>query len=453
VRFTVGPLAFAKRECLSQDRQSQQFTQQRPAHTNAQAVLASGVDCFSLLQKCPPQYHRMNTIDVKFCPISAAEHRSIHTQSGDCLNRDAAVDMSTQPSAVEVQQDAVQSAKAAGLRYVSDTRPGIKRKRHGKYFRYVHSDGAPVHDKETLARIKSLVIPPAWNDVWICPIANGHLQATGRDARGRKQSRYHPRWRQTRDETKYERMLLFADALPLIRQQVEHDLARPNLPREKILAAIVRLMETTYIRIGNTEYARTNRSYGLTTLRNRHVAVKGATVTFDFKGKSGVHHAIDLEDRRLARIVKRCLDLPGYELFQYLDEDGELHSIDSVDVNEYLREITNQHFTAKDFRTWAGTVLACASLRNFEAFESEAQAKKNIVQAVQAVAAQLGNTPSVCRKCYIHPAVLESYLEGTMLKIFTGQATKKMKEGSTALRQEEHELLHLLRKYLAVEGR
>ena len=354
--------------------------------------------------------------------------------------------MSTQE--VVAALDSAQSAKAAGLRYVSDTRPGIIRKRHGKGFRYIQADGTAVRDKDTLARAKSLVIPPAWNDVWICPIPNGHLQATGRDARGRKQSRYHPRWRETRDETKYERMILFAAALPLIRQQVEHDLARPNLPREKILATIVRLMETTYIRVGNTEYARTNRSYGLTTLRNRHVDVTGSTVTFSFQGKSGVDHTIDLSDRRLARIVKRCLDIPGYELFQYLEPDGSHHSIDSADVNEYLRAITQQNFTAKDFRTWAGTVLACETLRTFEAFESETQAKRNIVEAIKSVATRLGNTPSVCKKCYIHPAVLDSYLGGTMLKAFEKQVEKELENAADELREEERALLHLLRQHL-----
>jgi DNA topoisomerase I len=346
----------------------------------------------------------------------------------------------------EVVTDPIQSAKAAGLRYVSDTRPGITRKRHGKTFRYTQADGSPVRDTETLARIRSLVIPPAWTSVWICTIPNGHLQATGRDARGRKQSRYHPRWRETRDETKYVRMILFADALPLIRQQVEHDLALAGLPRPKIIATIVRLMETTYIRVGNTEYARRNRSYGLTTMRTRHVDVNGSTVTFSFQGKSGVHHTIDLSDRRLARIVKRCLDLPGYELFQYLDTDGSHHSVDSSDVNDYLREVTQQHFTAKDFRTWAGTVLACATLREFEAFESETQAKKNVVEAIKSVAARLGNTPSVCKKCYIHPAVLDSYLGGAMLKTFEKQVEKEIENAPHELRQEERALLHLLRQ-------
>ncbi len=348
------------------------------------------------------------------------------------------------PTAVEVISDPVESARDAGLRYVTDARPGITRKKFRNNFRYFDPDGKLVKDETVLARIKSLVIPPAWTDVWICPNANGHLQATGRDARKRKQSRYHPRWREVRDETKYERMRLFGEALPAIRDRVEQDLALPGLPREKVLATIVRLLETTFIRIGNEEYARENQSYGLTTMRNKHVDVEGSTVTFRFKGKSGKVHNIDLSDRRLAKIVKRCLDLPGYELFQYLDDDGSPHSVDAADVNDYLREITGQGFTAKDFRTWAGTVLACAMLREFEVFESQTQAKKNVVQAVAAVAERLGNTPSVCRKCYVHPAVLDTYLGGEMLKAFDKQVKKALSNSSKALRQEELDLLHLL---------
>jgi DNA topoisomerase I len=311
----------------------------------------------------------------------------------------------------------VESAKAAGLRYVTDAKPGIKRKRSGTGFRYVGLDGKPLRDEEALARIKSLVIPPAWIDVWICPIANGHLQATGRDARGRKQSRYHPRWRQVRDETKYEHMVTFGKALPLIRERIEQDLSLAGLPRAKVLATIVRLMETTYIRVGNEEYARENKSYGLTTMRNKHVEVQGSAISFKFQGKSGVKHAIDLSDRRLARIVKRCQDLPGYELFQYLDAEGQHHAIDSADVNDYLREMSGEDFTAKDFRTWAGTMLTCAALRGCEVFETEVQAKKNVLTVTKLVAASLGNTPSVCRKCYIHPAILECYMKGELAKI------------------------------------
>ena len=350
---------------------------------------------------------------------------------------------------LEILTDPAQSAKAAGLRYVSDTKPGIQRKRHGKSFRYIDANGTPVREKDTLARIKSLVIPPAWTDVWICPNPNGHLQATGRDARGRKQSRYHPRWREIRDETKYSRMKIFGEFLPGIRQRVERDLALAGLPREKILAPIVRLLETTFIRVGNAEYARENHSYGLTTMRTKHVDVSGSKVSFHFKGKSGKQHSIDLNDRRLARIVQRCLDLPGYELFQYLDENGEHHTVDSADVNDYLREITGQNFTAKDFRTWAGSVLACTVLREFDAFTSETEAKRNVVRAIEAVAARLGNIPSVCRKCYVHPAVLECYLSGAMTTTFTRQVEVRVNSQPDALRSEEMELMHLLAKEIA----
>lgn len=353
------------------------------------------------------------------------------------------------PAPIEIITDPAESAKAAGLRYVTDARPGISRQRSGTGFRYRNLDGSPLRDADTLKRIRSLVIPPAWRGVWICPTANGHLQATGRDARGRKQSRYHPRWREVRDETKYERMMLFGAALPNIRKRVDHDLALPGLPRERILATIVRLLETTFIRVGNTEYARTNHSYGLTTLRNKHIAVKSSTVTFNFQGKSGVEHTIDLEDRRLAKIVARCRDLPGYELFQYLDNEGNRHSIDASDVNDYLREITEQDFTAKDFRTWAGTVLACTLLREFEPADSDTQAKKNVVAAIKSVAERLGNTPSVCRKCYVHPAVMETYLTGSMVKAFEEEVKREVDKQLQALRKEELDVLHLLEHRVA----
>jgi DNA topoisomerase-1 len=346
--------------------------------------------------------------------------------------------------------DPVESARAAGLRYVSDSKPGILRKKSGKGFRYIAPDGAAVRDRETLARVKSLVIPPAWTDVWICTQANGHLQATGRDARGRKQSRYHPKWREVRDETKYERMTHFAEALPVIRAQVQEDLGLPGLPRPKMLATIVRLMEATHIRVGNVEYARENGSYGLTTMRNKHVEVHGSTVTFTFQGKSRVHHTVNLQDRRLAGIVKRCVDIPGYELFQYLDGDGTHHAIDSSDVNDYLREITGQHFTAKDFRTWAGSVLACDVLRELGPFNSATEAKKNVVQAIATVAAKLGNTPTVCRKCYVHPAVLEAYLEGVSVQAAKERLDKEIAEHAHALREEERALVELLRQRAAL---
>src|ERR1700744_2555872 len=276
----------------------------------------------------------------------------------------------------DVVTDPVLSAKEAGLRYVSDAQPGIRRKKYRKSFRYTDADGKPVRNKDILQRIRSLVIPPAWTDVWICADSRGHLQATGRDARGRKQSRYHPRWRTVRDETKYERMLLFGTALRGIRARLEEDLALPGLPRNKVLATVVRLMERTLIRVGNEEYARENHSYGLTTMREKHVEVTGSTVTFRFKGKSGKQHTVGVQDRRLARIVRRFQDLPGYELFQYLDEEETPHTIDSADVNDYLREVSGEDFTAKDFRTWAGTVLASMALREFEKAESEAEAKR-----------------------------------------------------------------------------
>ncbi len=348
--------------------------------------------------------------------------------------------------------DPRESARAAGLRYVSDRKPGLQRRKSAKSFRYTTPDGKPVRDPEILARIKSLVIPPAWTDVWISTHANGHLQATGRDAKGRKQSRYHPKWREVRDETKYERMSHFAQALPAIRERVHHDLGLPGLPREKVLATIVSLMEATLIRVGNEEYARENKSYGLTTMRTKHVEVHGSEITFSFQGKSRVHHTISLHDRRLANIIRRCEDIPGYELFQYLDREGNQHHIDSADVNDYLREISGQHFTAKDFRTWAGSVLASRMLREFEPFSSVTQAKKNVVEAVKAVAAKLGNTPSVCRKCYIHPAVLDAYLGGTSTEAAKEKLDEEIEEHQHALRREERELVDLLAQRVLLEA-
>jgi DNA topoisomerase-1 len=349
-------------------------------------------------------------------------------------------------------KEPIEEAKAAGLRYVSDTQPGIRRKRAGKGFRYTGPDGAAIRDEETLRRIRSLAIPPAWQHVWICSRPNGHLQATGRDARHRKQYRYHPRWRATRDETKYERVIDFGRALPHIRERIEQDLARPGLPREKVLATVVRLLETTLIRVGNEEYAKSNRSFGLTTLRDRHVQVDGATLRFEFRGKSGVRHHVDLRDRRLARIIKRCRDLPGHELFQYIDDAGQRQTIDSGDVNEYLRAISGEDFTAKDFRTWAGTVLAALALREFEAFDSQAQAKRNIVAAIQNVAKRLGNTPSVCRKCYVHPAIIDAYLEGSTLEVVRQRTEQELTGDLAHLPPEEAAVLALLQQRLAHES-
>ena len=294
-------------------------------------------------------------------------------------------------------------ARAAGLQYVSDEAPGIARQRRGKAFRYLHPDGNTVRDRQTLARIRALAVPPAWREVWICPRDDGHLQATGRDARGRKQYRYHARWREVRDETKYGRMIPFARALPRIRRRVARDLARQGLPREKVLATVVRLLEITRMRVGNEEYARENASFGLTTLRERQVRVRGAKVKFRFRGKSGVEHEIELDDPRLAPIVRRMQDLPGEELFRYVDDHGETRRIESWDVNEYLREISGEEFSSKDFRTWAGTVLAARALRKIAPFASHTEGKRNIAQAIEAVARELGNTKAVCRKCYITP--------------------------------------------------
>jgi DNA topoisomerase-1 len=326
--------------------------------------------------------------------------------------------MNARPGELEPEQ----SAAAAGLRYVSGTVPGIRRRPSRSGFRYISPDGSAIRDRGTLARIKTLAIPPAWREVWICPRDDGHLQATGLDAKGRKQYRYHVRWREARDETKYGRVTAFARALPRIRRRTRQDLARPGLPREKVLATVVRLLETTFIRVGNEEYARENESFGLTTLRDRQVRVRGSKLRFKFRGKSGVEHEIELSDPRLAVIVKRMQDLPGEELFQYVDEHGETRAIESADVNAYLKEIAGNAFTSKDFRTWAGTVLAAEALRRIGAFSSETEAKRNIVQAIEAVSKRLGNTKAVCRKCYVHPLVLDSYLDGTLLEVVAGRA-------------------------------
>jgi DNA topoisomerase-1 len=348
--------------------------------------------------------------------------------------------------------DGVTAAKQVGLRYVSDAKPGISRRPAKEGFQYVDADGKRVTDEATLARIKALAIPPAWTDVWICPRDNGHIQATGRDAKKRKQYRYHARWRNVRDEAKYERMLSFSKALPLIRKKVDEALKLRGLPREKVLATVVHLLQATMMRIGNEEYARRNKSFGLTTLRDRHVRIDGSEVEFHFRGKSGVNHTIKVDDPRLARIIKHSRDLPGQELFQYIDDDGERRTIGSADVNDYLREITGDDFTAKDFRTWSGTMLAAMALQEFQKFDSQAQAKKNIVQAIEAVAEKLGNTPSVCRKCYVHPAVIESYLDGTMLHALQERTRQELVEDIHALSPEEAAVVALLQRRLQSES-
>jgi len=308
----------------------------------------------------------------------------------------------------------IRAVKSRGLRYVMDRIKGISRRKHGKSFLFYNPGGLPIRNPAELRRIKALAIPPAWNDVWISPFSNSHLQATGRDARGRKQYRYHHTWREWRDQTKYDRLLRFGVVLPKLRRRVAKDLSLPGLPRAKVMATIVKLLETTFIRIGNDEYVKQNRSFGLTTLRNKHVKVKGSKIRFRFRGKSGIVRDVDLHDRRLARIVRRCQDLPGQELFQYLDEDGIPGIVNSSDVNHYLREATGIDLTAKDFRTWAGTVLAARALGELAPFASKGQAKRDIAQSVDAVARKLGNSRAVCQKCYIHPATFKAYFDRTL---------------------------------------
>jgi DNA topoisomerase I len=312
----------------------------------------------------------------------------------------------------KIAAESVEAAGDAGLRYVSAEQPGFSRQRKGEEFEYFDTKGKPIRDEQRLLRIKRLAVPPAWSDVWICPSPNGHIQATGRDARRRKQYRYHERWREIRDENKYDRLVNFGKALPKIRRRLKKDLALNGLPREKVLATIVQLLERSFIRVGNEEYARENKSFGLTTMQDRHVDVKGSKLRFRFRGKSGRQHEVDVTDRRIARIVSKLQDLPGQSLFQYLDDEGNVRDITSQDVNEYLREITGEDFTAKDFRTWAGTVLAAIALSAAGEFDTKKQAKTNIKHAISAVAEVLGNTLAICRQCYIHPIVLETYLKG-----------------------------------------
>ncbi|EIK95994.1 DNA topoisomerase [Pseudomonas sp. M47T1] len=330
------------------------------------------------------------------------------------------------------------------LHYVDDSQPGIRRQRQGDHFIYFDAKGVRIDAPQVIKRINGLAVPPAYTDVWICSDPRGHLQATGRDARGRKQYRYHARWRELRDEDKYARMLDFGKALPKLRQQLERHLALPGMDRNKIMATVISLLDTTLIRVGNTQYARDNRSYGLTTLRNRHVAVKGSAIQFHFRGKSGVDHQVSVKDKRLARIVKRCLELPGQHLFQYVDEHGERHAVSSSDVNTYLQEMTGADFTAKDYRTWAGSALALAMLRELH-WQPEPEAKRQIVEMVKAVARTLGNTPAVCRRCYIHPAVLERYVLGELAKLPKPRKRK-------GLRLEEVALATFLQRLLQAQA-
>jgi len=343
--------------------------------------------------------------------------------------------------------DPLESAVEAGLRYVPSGGPCIRRIRAGKAFRYLSPTGKPVHDAKTLARIRSLVIPPAWQNVAICPSPNGHLQAVGVDARGRKQYRYHPRYRAVRDQAKFSRMIAFGTVMAIIRRQVEKDLRRPGLPKAKVLATVVRLLETSFIRVGNDEYAKENDSFGLTTLKNHHVQIAGAKLRFQFRGKSGQHHSIELTDRRLAGIVKRCQDLPGYELFEYQGRDGKIRAIESSDVNNYIRQTAGSEFTAKDFRTWAGTILAIRALGAAGPGRNQRETKKVVINAVKSVAAQLGNRPATCRKYYVHPAILEAYADGSLFPVLKQGEQQEAAYAGLGLRREEYCMMVIIAEH------
>lgn len=344
--------------------------------------------------------------------------------------------------------EAKAAARDAGLRYATDASPGLARRRSGRGFSYRDPNGIRVSDPEILARIRSLAIPPAWTDVWICRWPNGHLQASGRDARGRKQYRYHKRWHERRDTDKFDRMLAFAGVLPAIRARCDEDLGKRGLPREKVLAAVVRLLELTLIRVGNDEYARLNRSFGLTTLRVRHARIEGNEIRFRFRGKSGLTNEVDLRDRRLATVVRRCQDLPGQELFQYIDEAGEAHDVASDDVNDYLRDAAGGDYTAKDFRTWAGTVLAYRALRALQPGDDERDARRNVVEAIRQTAGALRNTPAVARRSYVHPAILEAYMDGRIAGALVEVAEEQVTPPRETTPEEESEVVALLRQRL-----
>jgi DNA topoisomerase-1 len=348
----------------------------------------------------------------------------------------------------KIVAEAMDSAEEAGLRYVSDDRPGYTRKAKGEDFAWLDTDGKLIRDEQRLLRIKRLAIPPAWTDVWICPASNGHIQATGRDARCRKQYLYHECWREVRDENKYDRIISFGKALPKIRRRIARDLKPPGLPRNKVLATVVQLLERTFIRIGNEEYARENKSFGLTTMKDRHVEVKGAKLRFRFRGKSGREHEVDVTDRHIAKIISKLQDLPGQDLFQYVDDDGKVGDITSQDVNEYLREITGEDFSAKDFRTWAGTVLTAIALNAQEKFENQKQGEANIKTAISAVAKILGNTPAICRKCYVHPAVLENYLDQKSIDGLKQTTEDALEKEDVDLRSSETAVLKFLESRL-----
>ncbi|WP_349370935.1 DNA topoisomerase IB [Salinarimonas sp.] len=345
--------------------------------------------------------------------------------------------------------DPVDAAQSAGLTYVQDDEPGIRRRKSGKGFTFLDPKGRTITDPDELRRLKSLAVPPAYTDVWISPDPNGHIQATGRDARGRKQYRYHPKFREVRDTTKFEHLVAFAEALPRIRERVDADMRKRKLSREKVLATLVHLLETTLIRVGNADYARRNQTHGLTTLGEDHVDVEGESLRFVFRGKGGKEWRLKMRDRRVARTVRMLEDLPGQRLFQWVDDEGERHSVESADVNAYLREITGQDVTAKDFRTWGGTVLAALALKEFEGFDSQAKAKKQLKAAIEHVAARLGNTPTICRKCYVHPEILSAHLEGALADAVTREAERALKGELEGLEPEEAAVLGMLRTRLA----
>ena len=344
--------------------------------------------------------------------------------------------------------DPKDASESVGLRYVSDQRPGIRRKKYGNGFGYLRPDGTKLSDPDILGRIRSLAIPPAWNDVWICPFTDGHIQATGRDAKGRKQYRYHPRFREVRDSTKYDHVVAFAKALPAIRKTASEHMALRGLPREKVLATVVHLLETTLIRVGNDDYAKHNKSYGLTTLKNRHVDIHGSEVRFHFAGKGGKQWSVTVRDRRVAKVIRACQELPGQELLQYIDAEGSRQDVRSEDVNAYLKEITGQDITAKDFRTWAGTVLAALALRELTTFDTAAQAKKNVRAAIERVAARLGNTPTICRKCYVHPEIFNSYMDGSLALEIRSEVETELRDELASLPPEEAAVLAMLRARL-----
>lgn len=349
-------------------------------------------------------------------------------------------------------EEHLESAQAAGLRYVSDTTPGIRRHRAGRGFTYVDPAGRAIRDGARLQRFRALVIPPAWTQVWICPDPDGHLQVTARDARGRKQYRYHPEFRAQRDATKFERLFDFGEVILRIRESVERDVQRPGHPRAKVLATVVWLLERTLIRVGTPELSRENRSYGLTTLKRRHVAVQGAEMRFEFRGKSGVEHALAVTDRRIARIVQRCLELRGEVLFQYLDDDGVRQEVEAAHVNEYLRDVTGADVTAKDFRTWAGTMDAAEVLRATPAPPTRKARERAVVAAIDATAKRLGNTRAVCRKYYVHPALIDAYLQGEMLPPLAPRSRLTERKPGGKLRRHEQEVLDFLRKRLRSGG-